>query len=198
MASIAYLRSRMLGEGDNHDRVAEGFLSDDETAYEELIAPIESRMMRCIWRVVRSPDLAEDALQDALTLIWRKLHQIRNHPNPHALILKICLNAACDALRKRKRAASHEDLSLIHNLPDSSSADAVRSLEAKEIEAEVLNAISQLPRKQALAVLMRIVQDEPFAVIAQTLGCSEVTVRIQVSKGRGRLRRLLSRLWTDS
>jgi len=198
MAGIACLRTRMLGEGDHHDCIAESLLADDNTAYEELIAPIESRMMRCIWRVVRRPELSEDALQDALSIIWRKLHQIRNHPNPQALILKICLNAACDALRKQKRSSRHEDLSLFIHLPDSSSAGAARALETKEIEAEVLKAISRLPRKQALAVLMRIVQDEPFDVIAQALGCSEVTVRIQVSKGRRRLRQLLSYLSTDS
>jgi DNA-directed RNA polymerase specialized sigma24 family protein len=62
----------------------------------------------------------------------------------------------------------------------------------------VLRAIGRLPRKQAIAVLMRLVQDEPFDAIARVLDCSEVTVRIHVSKGRTRLRKWLSHLCTCS
>ncbi len=180
--------------GFGRDDIAETSVPDDKIFYEELIAPLESRMMRSIWRVVRQPDLAEDALQDALAIVWRKRALIRRHPNPRALILKICLNAACDMLRKRKRRLPY-DASLISlgssDVPDVADRDG---LERKLLEEEVLNAIGRLPKKQAAAVLMRIVQDQPYEEIAAALGCSEVTARIQVSKGRNRLSRWLCHL----
>jgi RNA polymerase sigma factor (sigma-70 family) len=71
-------------------------------------------------------------------------------------------------------------------------------LEKKEIEEEVLAAIARLPRKQATAVLMRVVQDQPYPAIAQALGCRETTVRIHVSQGRARLSRELSHLSSKS
>ena len=40
--------------------------------YDELIAPFEAMMMRSIWRIVRNADLAEDCLQDALAVVWKK------------------------------------------------------------------------------------------------------------------------------
>jgi len=169
-------------------------VEDSEELYEELIAPMESRMMRSIWRVVRSSELAEDTLQDALTVIWKKFRKVRRHPNPQALILKICLNAAYDSLRKRKRSLRHEEISILSNTPGPSEEGAMGTLVAKEMEDEVLQAIGRLPRKQALAVLMRIMQEESFDVIASTLGCSEVTARIHVSKGRARLQRWLVHL----
>jgi RNA polymerase sigma factor (sigma-70 family) len=167
---------------------------DDRTFYEELIAPIESQMMRSIWRVVRHPELAEDALQDALAIIWRKRDLIRRHPNPRALVLKICLNAACDSLRKRNRFLPRQTDSLSAQGQDISDPSDVGRQERKRLEGEVLKAIARLPKKQAAAVLMRIVQDQPYDAIAKALGCSEVTVRIQVSKGRARLSRWLSHL----
>lgn len=81
----------------------------DEALYDQLIAPMESRMMRTIWRVVRQSEIAEDTLQDALTIIWRKRDRVRRHPNPQALILKICLNCAHDSLRKRERIQKLQD-----------------------------------------------------------------------------------------
>jgi len=167
---------------------------DDRTFYEDLIAPLESQMMRSIWRVVRQPELAEDALQDALAIIWRKRDLIRGHPNPRALVLKICLNAACDSLRKRNRFLPLQTASLSAQGQDISDPSDVGRQDRKRLEDEVLRAIARLPKKQAAAVLMRIVQDQPYDAIAKALGCSEVTVRIQVSRGRARLSRWLSHL----
>lgn len=166
--------------------------------YEQLIGPIEGQMMRSIWRIVRNAEAAEDTLQDALAIIWRRLDRIRSHPNPHALILKICTNAAIDSWRKRNRHLQHEKQEELHNLPSQSNTDAPETLEKKETETEIRKAITRLPRKQAVAVLMRIVQEQPYDAIAKTLGCKEVTARIHVSRGRVQLSRWLSHLYPAS
>ncbi len=173
-------------------------MTDEKSLYDWLIAPVESRMMRTIWRVVRHDQLAEDTLQDALAIIWRKRNRIHRHPNPQALILKICLNCAYDSLRKRARQRRQKDLSNLASYESQSRTNASLELEQKQAVAKVLNAIGRLPRSQALAVLMRIVQDQPYEAIAQTMGCSETTVRIHVSRGRKRLRQWLSHLQTSS
>lgn len=173
-------------------------MTDEKSLYDWLIAPVESRMMRTIWRVVRHDQLAEDTLQDALAIIWRKRNRIHRHPNPQALILKICLNCAYDSLRKRARQRRQKDLSNLASYESQSRTNASLELEKKQAVAKVLNAIGRLPRSQALAVLMRIVQNQPYEAIAQTMGCSETTVRIHVSRGRKRLRQWLSHLQTSS
>jgi RNA polymerase sigma factor (sigma-70 family) len=169
-------------------------VKNENLSYEELIVPIESRMMQSIWRIVRDPDTAEDTLQEALTIIWRRLDRIRSHPNPHALILKICVNASYDSLRKRFSHLQKEHLDSLDRLPSPSDLNAADALVKKRIRDEILAAVGRLPRKQALAVLMRIVQGEPYDAIAEALGCSEKTARVQVSRGRGRLNRWLSHL----
>lgn len=170
----------------------------DEALYDELIAPMERRMMRTIWRVVRQGELAEDALQDALTLIWRKRDRVRRHPNPEALILRMCLNCAYDALRKQERFRKLQDSSEPRPIDHAPNGNAVHLLEEKDVEAEVLGAIARLPRNQALAVLMRIVHDEPYDVIARAVGCSETTARIHVSRARQRLSERLAHLRAGS
>lgn len=175
-------------------RLEESLVADEKAIYEQLIAPLESRMMRAIWRIVRHPEIAEDTLQNVLTIVWRKLKRIRLHPNPQALILKICMNSAYDSLRKQKRFRKQEDSSLLYEFPDLSGTTVPFDLERKKIESEILKAISRLPRKQASAVLMRIVQGQPYDVIAQTLDCGEVTARIHVSRGRAKLSQWLSHL----
>jgi len=170
------------------------FLKDKKLFFEQLIEPIEHQMMRSIWRIVRDPEMAKDALQDSLAKIWKRLDRVRIHPNPRALILKICLNAAIDSLRKRKRLHQHEKTEPLHRFPIQPNTTAYESLERKKTEAEILEAIKRLPRRQAVAVLMRLIQDQPYAVIAQAMECSETTVRIHVSRGRARLSQWLSHL----
>jgi len=78
-------------------------MEDRQREYERLIAPIEDRMMRAVWRVSRNPADTEDAFQEALLTIWKRWDRIRAHPNPHALIVHICINAAYDGLRRKTR-----------------------------------------------------------------------------------------------
>jgi RNA polymerase sigma factor (sigma-70 family) len=160
-----------------------------ETDYERLIRPIEERMVRSIWRIVRDPDRADDTLQDALATVWRRLDRIRRHPNPTALILRICANSAYDALRRRRvRQADPLPAGLADAAPS-----AMDQAAAEELRDEVVAAVARLPRKQALAVLMRVVQERDYAEIAAALGCSEQTARSHAAKGRARLREVLVR-----
>jgi len=172
-------------------------MTDAKSLYDQLIAPVEPQMMRTIWRVVRHDQMAEDTLQDALAIIWRKRRRIQVHPNPQALILKICLNCAYDSLRKRARQRRRQDLTDL-TTSISQSRTYVPELETRQIVTEVMHAIGRLPRNQALAVMMRIVQEQPYSAIAKTMGCSETTARIHVSRGRKRLSQWLAHLHTSS
>jgi RNA polymerase sigma-70 factor (ECF subfamily) len=169
-------------------------LGIDTCDYESLVRPIEDRMIRSVWRIVRDPDDADDAFQEAVATVWKRLARIRRHPNPHALILRICTNAAYDVLRRRtrlhKRLGREED---VVELPDPAPSAAER-LSSGETQAEIMQAVGQLPPKQAAAVLMRFVQNLSYGDIAQSLNCTEATVRKHIARARVKLRRLLEHL----
>jgi RNA polymerase sigma-70 factor, ECF subfamily len=183
----------------------EAALQDKDFSYNVYIRPHEGLMSRIVWRIVRNPEDAEDTLQDALSTIWKKRNLVESHPNPQALILKICINAAYDTLRKRRRHNHEKSTNLQHSIQEkdmrgqnrtetASLPNGLDKLVQKETEMEILNAIGRLPRKQAVAVLMRIVKEQPYEIIAQAMGCSETTVRIHVARGRNRLNQWLAHL----
>jgi DNA-directed RNA polymerase specialized sigma24 family protein len=135
--SEAYSNALRLNAG-GWEQPAENTMLDEKAAYEQLIAPLESQMMRTIWRVARHQEWAEDTLQDALTIIWKKLAYVCRHPNPQALILKICLNAGYDTLRKRRRQGRPDVSFDPHRFTGPSQERLSSALERKEIEDEVL------------------------------------------------------------
>ena len=59
-------------------------MNDRESDYERLISPIEDKMIGCVWRIVRDPDDADDAFQEAMATIWRRWDVVLRHPNPQA------------------------------------------------------------------------------------------------------------------
>jgi RNA polymerase sigma factor (sigma-70 family) len=169
-------------------------MDEKEPGYDDLIRPVEPLMMRSIWRIVRQREAAEDALQDALALVWRKRRVVARHPNPRALILKIAVDAALDALRRSRRRLRHEVQGLPFEAAERSELGIERTLENRLLRAAVLEAIGRLPKRQAAAALLRLVEEQPYPEIARVMGCSEATVRIHVMRARSSLAARLAKL----
>lgn len=168
---------------------------NQSTPYDRIIDPIQDQMLAIVWRLLRTPHDAEDALNATLTRLWERWTEIEGHPNPQALALKICTETAIDHLRKRQRDSARRDA-------DPAVLDAVPAWQALPPEAaiqnetlsEITTAIARLPDQQAVAVAMRLVQGATYENIAAALGCNENTVRTHVARGRETLARWLSHL----
>jgi len=176
------------------DRPVEASMDRREFDYDALVKPMEGRLMRSIWRIVRQKEAAEDALQDALAVIWRKRDAVARHPNPEAFILRISIDAATDAVRKMRRRLRHEIPGLPDQAADNSAFPVSREAEDRVVRAGILEAIGRLPRRQAAAVLLRLVEEQSYEEIAQAMGCSGTTARIHVMRGRASLARRLAHL----
>ena len=166
----------------------------NERDYVLLIEPVKQQMIRSIWRIVRDAGDAEEVLQESFEVIWKQIKKIKRHPNPHPLILRICICVSYDFLRKKIRNQKRIERMDFKEIPVESPHTASGDLLSKEIKQEIDSAIIQLPRRQAEAVLMRFIQDQPYNAIAQSMGCSETTVRTHIERGRVKLKQLLAHL----
>jgi RNA polymerase sigma factor (sigma-70 family) len=168
--------------------------SGDDVFYDTYLAPLETRMLRTAWRITRDPDRGRDALQDAMVRVWAHRDRIRTHPNPGALVLRIAIHAAIDVLRRDRRRRRTEESATPTawraNPPAGPAAEAERS----EVRALVLDAVARLPERQAAAVTLRVLEEQPYEAIAAALGCTEPTARVHVLRGRERLKQLLQAL----
>lgn len=172
-------------------------MGNPEFDYDSLVRTMEPRMMRSIWRIVRQREAAEDALQDALAVIWKKRDKVARHPNPQALILRIAVAAAYDAVRKSRRRLIHEIPGLPEERADTSAPPVTKDAEDRSLRVAILEAIGRLPKRQAAAVLLRVVEEQPYEEIARAMGCSETTVRIHVMRARAALAQHLASLRPD-
>jgi len=161
--------------------------------FDQIVRPIERQMMQTVWHVLGDVHDAEDALQDALTIVLKRWKRVTRHVNPPALVLKICADCACDHLRRKirvsRRSRRLDDLDKPSQVPDPE-----EELFRRELRQEIMSAISRLSRNQASAFVLRSIQEQSYNDIAAALGCSEATARKHVARARGRLSTLLHKL----
>jgi RNA polymerase sigma-70 factor, ECF subfamily len=160
--------------------------------YEALIEPIERQMIGVVWGIIRDPADFEDAFQEATIKDWKALPKAMKHPNPHAFIMRICINAAYDELRRQNRRKQKELPVHTDDFPQTREYDPTES----ERRERILAAISGLPRQQAESVLMRFMEGMPYPAIAQAMNCAESTVRTHIERGCKKLHEILSDLDT--
>jgi RNA polymerase sigma factor (sigma-70 family) len=168
--------------------------SGDDVFYETYLAPLETRMLRTAWRITRGRDRARDALQDAMARIWRHRERVRSHPNPAALILRIGIQAAIDARRREGRWRRIGGGAMPRAVSAGGNSDPGATAERRELRDFVLEAIARLPKKQAAAVTLHVLEEQPYEAVAAALGCAEPTARVHVLRGRERLARLLGEM----
>lgn len=165
---------------------------DSDNHFANLIAPVKHRLFETVWRILRHPQDAEDALQNALTTVWQQRSRIETHGAPQAFILKICADAAIDQYRRRRNRKS--DFAPLEDTIPSSQRTPVDQAIVRENQELLLEAISRLSPNQATAIVMRFIQGESHADIAAALGCGVETVREHLSRGRQRLSQMLENL----
>lgn len=158
--------------------------------YTKLIEPIRHRMVGSIWKIVRDPDDTDDVLQDAMVEIARKIPAVRRHPNPTALILRMCINLAIDFRRRTGRRKS--DGSRPIETFEARGPNPSEQLILRERRSRALEAIQRLPAREAESIVLLAVEGFTYGEVAQAMGCRESTARVLVMKARRRLRKMLS------
>ncbi|MEA5360841.1 SigE family RNA polymerase sigma factor [Amycolatopsis sp., V23-08] len=126
---------------------------------------------------------AEDLAQTALAKVYQHWGQLDRSGQVDAYVRKVLVRTVIDESRWRRRRPE----TVVDVVPEV--AEAVTGLEEA---MDVRHALAALPPKQRAAVVLRYWEDLPVAATAAALGCSEGTVKSQVSKGLGALRRTLA------
>jgi RNA polymerase sigma-70 factor (sigma-E family) len=121
---------------------------------------------------------AEDLVQTALTRTALRWKSVRNRDNPDAYVKQAIVRQHINHWR---RWTSRELPT--GTMPERPSAPV--DVETREV---VWSALAGLPPRQRAVIVLRYYEDLSEAQIAQTLGCSQGTVKSQASKAMRHLR----------
>ena len=149
----------------------------DPRAFEVLLERHAPKVERLALHILRDPDDARDAAQDALAKVCARLGQFRGDAQFSTWLHRIALNACRDAYARRR---VHEPLTEeLHSVHDTS-----------ELRRELCDALTHVPPAQARVVLEHSL-GWSFEEIADNTGVPVGTAKCQAHRGRARLREQL-------
>jgi RNA polymerase sigma factor (sigma-70 family) len=158
----------------------------DETAFARLIEAEAPRVYRAVLAVVRSPQDAQEVIQDASVRAWRQLHSLRDEGRFPAWYRQIAVRVAIDTAGRKKHRVREIELD-----PDAFDArDGVAKPDPStgwDERLAVLEALSNLPADDRAILGLRYGADLEVPDVAATLG-------IPLGTAKSRLHRALSRL----
>ena len=163
-------------------------LAGEQAAFGILVERYAASVRRVARAVLGDPDDADDAAQDALLAALVKLRQYDPRRPFGPWLMRIAANAATDRRRRRRvRRTEPLDGNVVAGgtLPD---AETNRRVLGQHLR----DALSQLPERRRVAVVLFDVEGYSHAEIGRVLGIPEGTVRSEVFHARRALRSLLA------
>jgi RNA polymerase sigma factor (sigma-70 family) len=157
-------------------------------AISALVSGSHPNVRRFAHALCATPEDAEDAAQEALIILYRRIGMLRASGALASWMFRIvrneCLRRARLAVRDRGRTAVRDlavlDLAVPGLRVDSAEDEALRRLEADRVAA----AVAALPPDQRRVLIMRDVQGRSGRAVASALGLSTPAMKSRLHRAR--------------
>ena len=166
-----------------HTLVAQARAGDGR-AFAALVEPHLGMLYRIAARACRDQALAEDAVQEALTLAFRRLDRYQPGTSLRAFLATMAVKQAQTMLRSERRRRVREDASASPEYP----AGPSDLVEAERTARRVREVLASLPKKRQQAALLRLDAGMSYGEIAQAIGTTEGSARVLVHYALNTLR----------
>jgi RNA polymerase sigma-70 factor (ECF subfamily) len=162
------------------------FLSGDRRAFDELARSYRSRIYGICYRYTTNRADAEDLVQEVLLRVYRGLPGFRGEARFRTWLYRIAVNACLNWVASARGPSE----SLPENLPDPRPSVAERLFQRQTAEL-VRRAVSELPDRQRMTVLLRVYEELSHKEISEIMGCPVGTVKANFFFALKNLRRYL-------
>lgn len=165
----------------------------DRAAFECLYRQLYPRLRRFLARLCPRAEVVDEAINDAMLVVWRKAGEFRGDSKVSTWVTGIAYRCQLQALRRASPAEELGEAALgdevLQQLPGSE--DIAGRHELRDWLARGLQLLSE---EQRSTLLLAYVMGESCEDIAQIMACPVGTVKARLFHARVRLRNLLPSL----
>ncbi len=155
-------------------------------AFSEIVRLYRMRVLRVACGIVGSAEEAEDVAQEVFVKLWNSLPNYQAQSAFDSWLYRITVNAAIDALRKRRRELPLED-ELSRTTKEPPEEAALRN----ETRRQVQQAIQALPEAARVTLILREYEQLSYKQIADVLQIPIGTVMSRLNYARQLLKKSL-------
>ena len=152
--------------------------------FHEAISARSDRWYSACLKITRNPDMAADAVQDALLNAWNKRHQFEQTARLDTWIHRIAINAALNQIRK-SRPGVFEPL---ETDIESNLAAPQRILEEHELENDLARSLARLSEVERVCFILKHLEQWRVKEISVELNLNEGRIKQAVFRAVKKLR----------
>ena len=153
----------------------------DRERFVAQVTELQEPLYRTARSILRNEQDAQDAVQEAVTQAFARLHTLRDPAKFKPWLLRILVNTCYDACRRRRSTVYLEAVEETLAAPQSDCEERM----------SLWSAVMRLPEEQKAVVTLFYYEDLPIRAISEVLGVTQGTVKTRLSRARGRLRQML-------
>ena len=186
-------------------QLVERTIAGQREAFDELIRRYQRQAVAVSYRLLGSSHDALEVTQDAFLKAFSSLSTLQKPEAFGGWLMRIVSNLSLNFRRSRKTRSQLPLDDLLgpaegQQQPEaggggsewmSQSGDPLRRLESEEMGRTLQEALSKLPEKQRLALVMFTIDEMPQKQVAEALKCSVEAVKWHVFQGRKKLKELM-------
>ena len=155
-----------------------------QAEFHEAISNRSDRWYSACLKITRNPDMAADAVQDALLNAWNKRHQFEQTARLDTWIHRIAINAALNQIRKSKPGVFEP----LESDVESDFTTPHRSWEEHELEDSLARSLARLTEIERVCFVLKHLEQWRAKEIAAELGLNEGKVKQAVFRAVKKLR----------
>lgn len=167
------------------------FQRGDEEAFVQLYRKYRDRMVNFARRLLGSSALGEEAAQEVFLKLYASGRRYRPKSRFSTFLYRIAVNH-CANLRARHDSRFSRSEARIESMAMTSGAEPERTVRDRELREALRRALSTLPTRQAVALVLCHYEGLSYREAAEALGDSEASVKSSIHRARTALSRELS------
>ena len=161
--------------------------------FNEKVVPLNRQLYRYAFRYLGNQEDSKDAVQDVYVKLWNLRSQLVSVNSIEAFSIRIMRNHCLDRIKLKKTVSLDVQDYFSNRAGDELAPD--RHLEVSNSVDIVRNAITEMQEPQRSVVRMRDLEGYSNEEIAEALGIADGTVRVILSRGRNKIRQILTKMY---
>jgi RNA polymerase sigma-70 factor (ECF subfamily) len=157
-------------------QLLESVRTGNAEAFKKIFYLYSDRFYTWAYKITQSAAAAEDIVQDFFVRYWEKREKLVFNPSFAAYAYRSIYNSSLNYIRDHERFIYGFELTI--DLQDTDVEDE----DLQELKAILMKAINELPERCKKIFVMATLENKKYTEVADLMGISVNTVKVQVSK----------------
>jgi RNA polymerase sigma-70 factor (ECF subfamily) len=174
------------------EKLIYGITQGDEVCFRTLYDMYKSKVYNTAKRMTNDENAAEDIMQEVFVIIYTKIYKLKHIEAFEVWLYRIVINCCKNFYKKGKNVVVAEEKTIENATEEYCEETPSQLLIKKERNEELMICISKLSEKLKTCIILYYFNEMSIREIAETLECSEGTVKSRLFKGKKALEKSIT------